>query len=110
MVELDNFEEYLCHQHVGTSSHNPTSSRLKESKELNVLDKAKERARVKDLEKRKGETIHIGGGTSTSHYVLVQILNSVQLGICSYFRKCLKSVQSAALTAISYYCKERQYH
>lgn len=53
--ELESFDADFCQQHGGKSLSNPRrSARLKDSEEVNVINRAKERAKVKDLEKGKG--------------------------------------------------------
>lgn len=64
--ELDNIVDGSCQQHGGKNLSNPRrSSRLKESEEVNVIDKAKERAKFKDLEKGKGGSVIPGAAPSS---------------------------------------------
>lgn len=79
--ELDSFVEDSCKQHEGT---NLSNSRLKESEEVNVIDRAKERARVKDLEKGKCTISTFSSVINSSNDSLFHIASSLGISLgCS---------------------------
>lgn len=83
--ELESLVEDPCQPIGGTNfSNSRRSSRLKESEEVNVIDKATERAKVKDLEKGKGIVSTFPSIINSSNESLFQIASSLGISLgCS---------------------------